>query len=326
MPVISEEIARLGRAAHASRAAAAVLRWAAACAIGFAALLLLALSLAAFERSGALEAPETSASAYLDFDLAVLRALAHRSLAGQEGLAAVWAARPDWQLASPPSAHAHLAPLHDAWTAAASDRSRFRTAARGTADALPYLLGGLALALLAAAGAGAIAASRSARFVAVFATVFAGPLWSMLDPGAFYDRTRSLGTGVAAAMFVAAFAAALPGAALRALLSNSPLPPLARRWTAARLAAIDAVQWLVPAVPALATAALFVCAKADQDPAARGAASGFGALIRAAMAEASVSDRLASCVLLAGGLALLSFLGHRFVIEARAALGTGSEP
>ncbi|MCA1826630.1 MAG: hypothetical protein ABR567_01925 [Myxococcales bacterium] len=309
------ELAVLGRAAHASRTAAAVLRWAGACVAGFAALLALSVALAGFERNGAVEAAETSASAYLDFDLAVLRALADRSLAGQDGLTAVWARRPDWQIAAKPSNRAQLAPLRDAWTAVVSEKSRFRTAARGTADALPFLLGGLALALLAAAVAGAW--SKNARVALVLAIAFAAPLWLMLDPGAFYDRTRSLGTGLAAALFVAAFAAALPGAAFRALFARR------QQIAPARLAAIDAVQWLIPAIPALATAALFVCAKADQDPAARGAASGFGGLIRAAMAEASAGDRLASCALLAGGLALLSFLGHRFVVEARAALGAG---
>ena len=137
-----------------------------------------------------------------------------------------------------------------------------------------------------------------------------------LYAGLSRGRTLSM-----AALFVAAFAAALPGAALHALFSASPA--IAGRVTAGRLAAIEAVQWLVPAVPALATAALFVCAKADQDPVARETASGFGGLIRAAMAEAAAGDRLASCALLAGGLALLSFLGHRFVVEARAALGAG---
>jgi len=305
-------LAALGRAAHASRVAAAILRWAGACVAGFAALLALSVALAGFERNGAVETAETSASAYLDYDLAVLRALADRSLAGQDGLTAAWAKRPDWQIAAPPSSKAHLVPLRDAWTAVVSEKSRFRTAARGTADALPFLVGGLALALLAAA----IAGGWSKRALPL-AVAFAAPLWLMLDPGAFYDRTRSLGTGLAAVLFVAAFAAALPGAALKAAFAKR------QAIASARLAAIDAVQWLIPAVPALATAALFVCAKADQDPAARGAASGFGGLIRAAMAEASVGDRLASCALLAGGLALLSFLGHRFVVEARAALGAG---
>jgi hypothetical protein len=306
--------------AHASRIVAAVLRWAAACACGFAALLVLAIALAGFERSGAVETAQTSASAYLDFDLAVLHELADRSLAGGPDLRAMWAARPDWRIPEAPSTLSRLVPLRDAWTAVASDRSRFRTAARGTADALPFLLGGLALALLAAAAAGALSSAAAPKKLTLAVAVIA-LLWPMLDPGIFYDRTRSLGAGLAAALFVAAFAAALPGAALRALLARPPLPTIAGRKLSARLAAIDAVQWLLPMVPALATAALFVCARADQDPAARGAASGFGGLVRAAMAEAGVGERLASCALLAGGLALLSFLGHRFVIEVRAALG-----
>ena len=313
-------------AADASRAAAAFLRWAAAAAIGFAALLLVAVALAGYERSGALDPAETSASAYLDFDLAVLRELSDRSLAGQDGLVAMWAHRPDWQLVDAPPSRLHLVSVRDAWAAAASDRSRFRTAARGVIDAGWYLLGGLVLALFAAAAAGAAGFARDARIAWAAAGALLLPLWTMLDPAAFYDRTRSLGTGLEAALFVGAFAAAMSGAGLKALLSRQPLPPLARATTSARLAAIEAVQWLVPAVPALATAALFVCAKADQDPAARGLASGFGGLIRAAMAETSAGDRLASCALLAGGLALLSFIGHRFVVEVRAALTAGDAP
>jgi hypothetical protein len=316
-------LAALSRAAHASRVLSAALRWTAACATGWAALLILSLALAGYERGGVADITQTSASAYLDFDLAVLRVLAERTLAGEDGLSGVWARRPDWEL--PPAAAASFrpVPVRDAWAAVVSDRSRFRTAARGVADALWFLLGGLALALAAAAAAGAAGASKDNRVVRACAFAALLPLWMMLDPSAFYDRTRSLGSGLPAALFVAAFAAALSGAAIRALFSSSPQPPLARPATSARLAAADAVQWLVPSVPALATAALFVCAKADQDPAARGTASGLGALIRAAMEETGAGDRLASCALIAGGLALLSFLGLRFVVEVRAALAVG---
>ena len=316
----------LARAAQASRAAAAGLRWLAACAMGFAGLLVLSLALAGFERSGSTEPAETSASAYLDFDLAVLRIAALRNLGGGDASAALWAHRPDWGLRPAPSAATPLVPLREAWAASVAEKSRFRTAARGAAGALPFLLGGLALVFVAAAAAGALARLRHLRWLA--AALIVVPLWAMVDPEAFYDRTRSLGPGLLAAWFVAAFAAALPGAAARAVFAQAPQPAHlvavgGRRalFTAARLAALDAGGWLVPLVPALATAALFVCAKADHDPAAAGAASGFGALVRAAMREAGVAERLSSCALVAGGLVLLWFLGHRFVLEVRSALG-----
>src|SRR5205823_4376049 len=88
--------------------------------------------------------------------------------------------------------------------------------------------------------------------------------------------------------------------------------------TAARLSLLDATQWLIPLVPALAAAAVFVCAKADQDPSVTGASSGLGALIRAAMREASAGERLSSAALVGGALVVLWVLGHRFVAEVRA--------
>jgi hypothetical protein len=319
---------RLAWAAQGSRAAAAALRWLAACACGFAGLLLVALSLAAVERTGAADAAQTSASAYLDFDLSVLRALAGRSLRGESGLERVWAHRPDWQVREPPPGPLRLASLRDAWAASSSDKSRFRIAARGTLDALPFLLGGLGLVFLAAALAGAIARLRPGRRLPLGAALVLLPLGAMLDPAIFYDRTRSLGLGLAGAGFVAAFAGTLSGAACRALFAAHPQPGHLRALggkkailAIARLAALDAADWLVPLVPALAAAALFVCAKGDQDPAARGQSSGFGALIRSAMSEASAGDRLSSCALVAAGLLLLWFLGHRFALEVRGALG-----
>jgi hypothetical protein len=120
----------------------------------------------------------------------------------------------------------------------------------------------------------------------------------------------------------------MPGAAARAYLANHPharhLGALGGRRalvTVARLAALDAVEWLVPLVPALAAAAVFVCAKEDQDPASSGAASGLGALIRAAMGEPSVAERIGSSALVAAALVVLWYLGHRFLLEARESLG-----
>ena len=321
---------RLLRAAALSRAAASGLRWLGACALTFAALLSLALLLALFDRSAAAEAaPEVSASAFLDYDLAVLRVLATQSLAGKAHLPALWAQRPAWKLPQARSAAVRLVPLRDAWAATVSGKSRFRTAARGALQALPFLLAGLALAFLSAALGGALAHLRKPWALALGAlALVALPLARLLDPALFYDRTRSLGLGLGAALFVGSFAGASAGAAARALASRAPqtrlLAALGGRpafFTAARLAALEAAEWLVPLVPALAAAALFVCAKADQDPSLAALPNGLGALIRGALAEPSAAERLASCTLAAGGLGALWFAGHRFVLEVRAALG-----
>jgi hypothetical protein len=331
----TDDLDALARAAQVARIAAAALRWLAACAVAFAGLLLLSLGLALFERGGEEEPAEFSASAYLDFDLSVLRGFAEGNLRGEAVGPAMWSRRPDWQLPKARRETAQLASLRDAWTAATSDKSRFRTAARGARDALPFLLCGLTLAFLAAAAAGMLAHGRRAGAgrlaqLAGACVLVAFPLWAMLDPAVFYDRTRSLGLGFSAALFVGAFAGSLSGAAARALfawmpharhlgaLRGGPVFP-----AAGRLAAIDAADWLVPLVPALAAAALFVCAKADQDPALHGAASGLGALIRSALGETTAAERLSSCALVAGGLVVLWFLGHRFVLEVRGALGAG---
>ncbi|HTO98534.1 MAG TPA: hypothetical protein VMK66_15905 [Myxococcales bacterium] len=324
-------------AALGSRVAASTLRWTSACALAFAALLALSVALATGDRSALPDPAQPSASAYLDFDLAVLRALARRSLSAPEnadGLRSLWARRPPWTLPSDDSTPARLVPLRDAWAASVADKSRFRAAARGAWDALGILIAGLSLALAAAAAAGAFAegvrtrasAPRLALLGSAALGLVAIPLWPMLDPSLFYDRTRSLGSGLQAALFVAAFAGAFSGAAARGLFAPGPqaasLTALAGRpqlLAAARLSALLATRWLVPLLPALAAAAVFACAKADQDPSAR-AASGLGGLIRAAMREVSVAERLSSAALVGGALVVLWYLGHRFVAEVRASL------
>jgi hypothetical protein len=90
---------------------------------------------------------------------------------------------------------------------------------------------------------------------------------------------------------------------------------------AARLAALESTEWLLSLVPALAAAAVFVCAKADQDPSVGAGGSGLGALIRAAMSEPSTRERIGSAALVAGALALLWYVGGKFVLEAKSALG-----
>src|SRR5258707_4164115 len=70
----------LAGAARAAQIAAAATRWLAAASVACACLLALAVALALVDRSGAPERTQPSASAYLDFDLAVLRALPERSL------------------------------------------------------------------------------------------------------------------------------------------------------------------------------------------------------------------------------------------------------
>jgi hypothetical protein len=342
LPAPTDGLFGLALAARASRIAASVLRWFAACAIASAALLALSVALAMIDRGAPVPA-QPSASAYLDFDLAVLRSLADRSLgaAAPDGtLRSLWARRPAWSLPPAPANGARLVSPRDAWAASVAERSRFRSAARGAFDALGLLLSGLGLALLAAAAGGAVAerarwtvdgrAAVGRLALASAATLLIVlPLWRLLDPALFYDRTRSVGTGLAAALFVAAFAGAMSGAAARALFAPPAqagcLSALAGRpalLSAARLSALDATQWLVPLVPALAAAAVFACAKADQDPSIQGISSGLGSLIRAAMREASVGERLSSAALVGGALVVLWALGHRFVAEVRESLGS----
>jgi hypothetical protein len=331
----------LAGAARAAQIAAAATRWLAAASVACACLLSLAVALALVDRSGAPERTQPSASAYLDFDLAVLRALAERSFgadAPDGPLRSLWTRRPPWALAQAGDEGARLVSLRDAWAASVADRSRFRSAARGVSDALGLLLGGLALAVLAAA-AGGIAAelirwrwslrpfARHALLSGATAVLVVLPLWPLLDPALFYDRTRSVGVGPAAVLFVAGFAGALSGAAARGLFGSAPqaacLSALGGRpavSAAARLSALDAIQWLIPLVPALAAAAVFACAKADQDPSVVAAASGLGSLIRSAMREASVEERLSSAALVGGALVVLWVLGHRFVVEIRSSL------
>ena len=341
----TDGLRRLAACAAAVKIAASALRFLAACAVSFAGLLLIALLLCSFERTGTQEPAQTSASAYLDFDLAVLRALADRGLApsspdeAQRGALGLWAHRPDWRLRRATAAPPRLVGPGDAWAAVVSERSHFRTAARGAAAALPFLLAALSLSLLAAAFAAVLARARDmspgrsrdialAAATAALCALLSYPLLPLFDASLFYDRTRSLGVGFAAALFVAAFAGAMPGAAARAYLANHPhaqhLGGFGGRRalvTVARLAALDAIEWLVPLVPALAAAAVFVCAKEEQDPASSGAASGLGALIRAAMSEPSVAERIGTSALVAGALVVLWYLGHRFLLEARESLG-----
>jgi hypothetical protein len=324
----------LARGARAAQIAAGGLRWIASVVVAFAALLLLSVALASVDRSGATGVSQPSASAYLDFDLAVLRVIADRNLGSGDPLRTLWAQRPPWTLSAPARADARLVSLPDAWAASVADRSRFRHAARGAFDALGLLLGGICLGLLAAAASGAVAervrVGTPFGGVPVFVTalvVVVLPLWPLLDAALFYDRARSLGAALRAALFVAAFAGAMSGAAARALFAPSTqaafLSSLHARpalLAAARLSALDATRWLVPLVPALAAAAVFACAKADQDPSVQGAASGLGALIRAAMREPSVGERLSSAALVGGALVVLWVVGHRLLAEIRGSL------
>jgi len=334
----TDGIVALAAAARGSRLFASALRWVAACAAAFAALLALSVALAEVDRTRPVATAQPSASAYLDFDLAVLRAIAQRSLEANDrddALRRLWARRPPWRSPAIAGQAPHLVPLHDAWSAAVADKSRFRSAARGAYDALGLLLFGLSLALAAAGIAGAIAegiraggmSSRPAGRVAMGAStaaLVALPLAPLFDPALFYDRTRSIGAGAAAGLFVAGFAGAMAGAAARSLFGPPPqaahLSALGGRpalLCAARLCVLDATRWLVPLVPALAAAAVFAGAKADQDPALQAASSGLGSLIRAAMAEISAGDRLSSAALVGGALVVLWYLGHRFVAEVR---------
>jgi hypothetical protein len=196
--------------------------------------------------------------------------------------------------------------------------------------AVPFLLAGIVLVASAAACGGMLRLAHRRKRAAQGAVVaLAGlPLLVLLDPHVFYDRTRSLGAGFAAVLFVAAFAGAMSAAVVRALAGAAPQPLHLERLagrapfgTAARLAALDATEWLVPVVPALATAALFVCAKAEADL----PVSGLGSLVRAALSEPDSGDRVTSCVLVGAALVLVWYLGHRFVLELRSGLQVSAE-
>src|SRR5207248_8364979 len=89
-------------------------------------------------------------------------------------------------------------------------------------DALPFLLAGLLLALLAAGVSGAVSLLRRRWTVVCAAVLVAAPALWLLDAGVFYDRTRSTGLGLGGALFVAAFAGAISGAAACALFAPSP--------------------------------------------------------------------------------------------------------
>ncbi|HEY6050808.1 MAG TPA: hypothetical protein VIZ58_06130, partial [Thermoanaerobaculia bacterium] len=200
----TDGLAGLAASAASVKAAASALRFLAACAVSFAGLLLVALALSSFERTGTYEPAQTSASAYLDFDLAVLRALADRGLSPsspgevQRGALGLWANRPDWRLPRGSTASPRLVGPGEAWAAVASERSHFRTAARGAVAALPFLLAALALSLLAAAAAAVLARTRDMpagrpRTVALAAALgglcvlFLYPLLPLFDAGLFYD-------------------------------------------------------------------------------------------------------------------------------------------
>lgn len=340
----TDGLVMLAAAARASRVAASAARWLAATAGAFAALLALSVALALVDRSGDADSPEAPSSAALDFDVAVLRVAAARSLASaadDSGLRSLWSHRPQWSRPGRDGEAVRLVALRDAWAASVADRSRFRNAARGAFDAVGLLLSGVSLALLAAALAGTAAEwvrcasgarpSLGAILAGATALLAILPLWPMLDPALFHERTTSVGIGVRAALFVAAFAGCASGASVRALFGA---PVQVHRLTelsgrrallgAARLSAIEATRWVVPLVPALAAAAVFACAKADQDPSQTGSASGLGALIRAATRETSLGERLSSAALASGALVVLWFLGHRLVCEVRSSLESGA--
>src|SRR5256885_2146476 len=172
--------------------------------------------------------------------------------------------------------------------------ARGATAARIAASALrwlgacaagcAFLLVGLALVFCGAGIAGVLAhtvgfptgarwswAGRIAFVAGVYALVL-HPLWPLLDPAVFYDRTRTLGSGASGAFFVAAFAGTLSGAAARALLSPAPQAQQLSAFrgrpallAAARIAALDAAEWLLPPLPALPPPPPLGFAQAHQD-------------------------------------------------------------
>jgi hypothetical protein len=322
----------------------AVARFALAALVGFGVLVALAVAVLLVGRKAQTEAEGTARAASVSsesrlFDRAVLRALTRRALEtnDQRELADVWSRRPPYPKSTSAQLEARWLGIGQAvarvFGSVPTDLNR---AARGVLDVLPYELGGLLLALLAAglagacgavAGANPAAGQRAQRIALVAALALplvVYPVVQLLDPRPFHERTVSLGLGFSAVLFVSGFAATLPRAASRFLGVDQP----AARFTGAvggpawqlgaRIAVVSACGDLIPAVPAVTAAALFVRAKAHQDVMLRD--EGLGRLINAALsavnaAEADYAQALAPCALLIGALLLLSYLGHRFLVE-----------
>jgi hypothetical protein len=344
---------RLVQTVLALKAGVALLRWALAALVGHGALVALAVLVLLVGRGeqpdGALpDKPASSSGEARLFDRAVLRALTRSALAGrdQHFLESVWAQRPPYPRApSTRVAASLLGPgqaLARVFGRVPTDLNR---AVRGVRDVLPFELGGLLLALFAAGLAGSFAAAlrptplgdeRALRAMVIGALavgLIAYPVIEMLRPEPFHQRTVSLGVGFSAVLFVAAFAATLPRAAAHWL--GVDLAPArfaggvgGPAWLlGARIAVVGACESLVAAVPAVTAAALFVRAKAHQDVSLHD--EGLGRLINAALSAAGAADpdyeqALAPCVLLIGALLLLSYLGHRFLVEVRWVLASQS--
>ncbi len=337
--------ARLLREVLAVKIGVALTRFVLAALVGFGVLVALALAVLLVGRKAA-TAPidqATSAASVASesrlFDRAVLRALSRRALEGgdQAELQKIWSRRPEYTAATSQHLQARWLGLPQAiarvFGSVPTDLNR---AARGVLDVLPFELGGLLLALLAAGLAGACGAVagadpaggqralRTSLIAALALPLVVYPVVQMLEPRPFHERTVSLGVGFSAVLFVAGFAATLPRAAARWLGADLPQARFAAAiggpaWRlGARIAVVSACESLIAAVPAVTAAALFVRAKAHQD--VRLHDEGLGRLINAALSAVNAADSdyaqaLAPCVLLIGALLLLSYLGHRFLVE-----------
>ena len=338
--------ATLLRQVLATKVWVALARFALAALVGHGALVALAVVVMLFGKKppmpgDALPAQAAQVGEARLFDRAVLRALSRRALENgqdQDELTALWKRRPAYpQAAGSAGLSATFLGFGQAISRSfGSVPTDLNRAVRGVRDVLPFELGGLALALLAAGLTGAIsaaagvsaAAGRRALRVATLSMLalplIVYPVVQLLDPGPFHQRTVSLGLGFPAVLFVAGFAATLPRAAARWLGADMPAARFAGSvggpaWLlGARIAVASACESLIAAVPAVVAAALFVRAKAHQDASLRD--EGLGRLINSALSAVNASEpdylqALAPCALLIGALLLLSVLGHRFLVE-----------
>jgi len=184
------------------------------------------------------------------------------------------------------------------------------------------------VAIAAAAGAtGSLATAWSPRrrwaLRGGAGLVLVATLLPMLRPALFHVRTASPGGFVGQVLFVTVFAGAALRVAVRPLLDPGPAQAFlqaargrAAPALAARRAAADACELLLPFVPAATVAALLMQVKAVRPSGAVGA-RGMGELILDLIHATGRHEALGIGLLVLASLLLLVFAGHALLRELR---------